>query len=1039
MPVAHPISFARALVTNIAVLVLALGLALVAVMTWQGSASSSAAAKQEVHEALDRAEERLRILVKAAEMTVDSAERVTREIEVSGANAKRILEMSLAAFEQRPELSYLAVAVPETGEYGSLGRTSTNTIWLRLYRGEQKTNRVGLDYLLGDGGFNKVKETHYENYDPRVRPFYLAATGSRNGKAWIPAYPWLAEWTGPEALWGFTYSRAVRDPAGKLLCVWDADIDLPSLNKFLRAVAAERNCNLQLLELGKIPRLVGHGSLSNTPAAPPAQLAPLLASKSGAFVGRMELDGREQWVAARRMTINEGFEWLLVASLEHTRVEQPLRRQLFQVIAMGLAMSALVFLVSIRMAKRLGQPLEELENHVSVIERNGPESVRIDAQAGGEFRETRLLSDAFGRMAASIRQRERELARQNSRLRSHLDNTPLAVLEWDGRMRIVNANAAAASLFGVKASEMLGRTVSSLVAPEDRIRAEAAFSADNPSVFRQRLFAKGKTPDDRNPGCEWYITRLASADEGEAGGCALVLDVSQRLEAEQAFRAADERFRELFERSPAAVCLTRARDGVVLDLNAVALKVLGIAKDRDAGQTLADLGVVMSDRSPLPLLAERLLRDGTAPERIELLTRAGRKLHCLIAVSAIEVDREDCHLWVAVDLTEQMAAEEQKAASLALKGAIFDSTSTAIFSVDHRMTVVEWNAASERLFGLDRAKVLGRTLPETVRGPDGPMNWGSIQKAVEPAAVRFLGAAGPFDADLRLLLTTRDGREIRTYILNDITARRTAERQADEVRAELERRVAERTASLESANGRLKELDRLKSQFLATMSHELRTPLNSILGFTDLLLRERAGPINEEQRRQLRYANDSGRLLLALINDLLDVSRIEAGRLVLKAEPLDLSEILAEVATTLGPAVSRKNLAFEIDQPASGRVTVMGDRQRVFQVLLNVANNAVKFTEAGGVYIGFRGEPDGGAAITVRDTGIGMNSAQLPMLFEAFRQLDSSAQRIYEGTGLGLHLVKRLLGLMGGSITVESMPGKGSTFTIRLPASPPAR
>jgi len=247
----------------------------------------------------------------------------------------------------------------------------------------------------------------------------------------------------------------------------------------------------------------------------------------------------------------------------------------------------------------------------------------------------------------------------------------------------------------------------------------------------------------------------------------------------------------------------------------------------------------------------------------------------------------------------------------------------------------------------------------------------------------------------------------------------------------MEQRVRERTAELVEANERLKELDRLKSQFLATMSHELRTPLNSIIGFTGILRQGFAGPVNDEQRKQLGVIFSSAKHLLSLINDLLDLSRIEAGKVDLEQEPFNFVEVIDEVVQNLMPLAKQKNLRLAAVSPAPV-IEMVGDRKRSYQVLLNLANNAVKFTSHGEVKITARTEGDQ-LRVCVADTGIGIKPEQMGMLFEAFRQLDGSAKRIYEGTGLGLHLCKKLLTLMHGEIGVESQFGKGSRFTVIVP------
>jgi signal transduction histidine kinase len=192
-----------------------------------------------------------------------------------------------------------------------------------------------------------------------------------------------------------------------------------------------------------------------------------------------------------------------------------------------------------------------------------------------------------------------------------------------------------------------------------------------------------------------------------------------------------------------------------------------------------------------------------------------------------------------------------------------------------------------------------------------------------------------------------------------------------------------------------------------------------------------AGPINEEQKKQLGLVFSSAKHLLSLINDLLDLSRIEAGKVDLEEEPFNFLEVVDEVVQNLTPIAGQKNLNLVADAPGPV-IEMVGDRKRCYQVLLNLANNAVKFTDRGEVRISARVENDQ-LRVCVADTGIGIKPEQMAMLFEAFRQLDGSAKRMYEGTGLGLHLCRKLLTLMHGQIGVESEFGKGSRFEFTVP------
>lgn len=247
----------------------------------------------------------------------------------------------------------------------------------------------------------------------------------------------------------------------------------------------------------------------------------------------------------------------------------------------------------------------------------------------------------------------------------------------------------------------------------------------------------------------------------------------------------------------------------------------------------------------------------------------------------------------------------------------------------------------------------------------------------------------------------------------------------------LERRVAERTAELGAANAKLRELDRMKTEFLATMSHELRTPLNSIIGFSGILKAGMAGPTTEEQTRQLTMIHSSANHLLGLINDILDVSRIEVGKVRVEPATFDPGAVLLAVAETLAPMVEKKGIRYFTDNRApSARLT--SDRNRFFQILINLVGNAVKFTEVGEVRVELS-VVDAHAVVAVTDTGPGIRPEHLVRLFEAFRQVDGSARRVHEGTGLGLYLSRQLATLLGGTIVASSEYGAGSRFALRLP------
>ena len=246
-------------------------------------------------------------------------------------------------------------------------------------------------------------------------------------------------------------------------------------------------------------------------------------------------------------------------------------------------------------------------------------------------------------------------------------------------------------------------------------------------------------------------------------------------------------------------------------------------------------------------------------------------------------------------------------------------------------------------------------------------------------------------------------------------------------------------AAIARQNVLLEQASNTKSAFLANMSHELRTPLNAIIGFTGTLLMKLAGPLTGDQDRQLRIVQSSARHLLSIINDLLDVAKIEAGKLELSAEPVLCQELLRELVETLHPLAAQKHLPLRLAMPDAD-IVIQADRRALRQILINLINNAIKFTEKGEVAVDLAQHKKKGQAVTeikVTDTGVGIKDEDLDKLFQAFTQLDSTSRRRFDGTGLGLYLSQKLAGLIGGRLAVRSEYGKGSVFVLALKAGPP--
>jgi PAS domain S-box-containing protein len=353
----------------------------------------------------------------------------------------------------------------------------------------------------------------------------------------------------------------------------------------------------------------------------------------------------------------------------------------------------------------------------------------------------------------------------------------------------------------------------------------------------------------------------------------------------------------------------------------------------------------------------------------------------------------------------------------------------AIVIVNDTGRIVLFNARARDMFGHASADVMGAPievlLPARVRG-------GHLRHRNG-----YLGAPRmrPMGLGLELLGVRRNGEEFPVEISLSPIEGDTSRLVMSAIRDTSERKRIER--ALQEKNLELERANRAKDHFLATMSHELRTPLNAILGFTGLLLMKLPGPLNDTQQRQLELVQSSGRHLLSLINDLLDLAKIDAGHVELQIEDVPCLAVLEDIASTLRPSAEAKGLALELE-PSPDTMLARADRRALHQIVLNLAGNAIKFTPQGVVTLAVSrvfGDGQDWIELEVMDTGIGISAADQARLFQAFTQVGPRSVHNQEGTGLGLHLSRRLAELMGGSLTVSSEAGVGSRFAVRVRAA----
>jgi PAS domain S-box-containing protein len=416
-----------------------------------------------------------------------------------------------------------------------------------------------------------------------------------------------------------------------------------------------------------------------------------------------------------------------------------------------------------------------------------------------------------------------------------------------------------------------------------------------------------------------------------------------------------------------------------------------------------------------------------------------------------EFDADRGMLERSLDLSSQELLQANSEMRAVFKWLIYSSVD-GIFAFDRDCRYTVWNPAMERMFGVSKLQALGKCAFEVF--PYLKENGGdklylealagrTVVARDRPYVMPETGQRGFFEGHYSPLLDESGAIIGGLAIIRDITERKWAEEALRRARDELEIRVQERTAELAKANDELRQAkeaaeaaNRAKSTFLANMSHELRTPLNAIIGYSEMLQEEAEDLGVEAFIPDLQKINAAGKHLLVLINDILDLSKIESGKMDLYLETFDLASMLDDVATT-AQALAEKNVNTLRVHRANELGTMRGDLTKIRQSLFNLLSNASKFTQQGTISLDIARAPvDRRDWITFRvsDTGIGMTPEQMAKLFQPFSQADASTTRLYGGTGLGLAITKRFCQMMGGDITVESEMGKGSTFTIKLPA-----
>ena len=524
---------------------------------------------------------------------------------------------------------------------------------------------------------------------------------------------------------------------------------------------------------------------------------------------------------------------------------------------------------------------------------------------------------------------------------------------------------------------------------------------------------------------------------------------SRRKQAEESLRESEERFRQMAENIEEVFWMMDASSCAVLYVSPAYERVWG--RSRDAGYDSPRLeSIHLDDRSRVSSAFEKLRSEGTFDEKYRILRPDGSVRWIWNRAFPIRCEKGTIYRFagIAQDITEHTMAEEALQKSEEKYRCIVETASEGIWIIDEEGRIAYANKQLAEMLGRIADEMIGHPASEFLGDGGNLLVQNNLEKRrrgiSEVFDYRFqLKSGNSLWTSVRSTPLVQNGTFVGTLaMITDISERKKSEEEIGKLNEDLERRVAERTSELgrlnrelELQNKEVERANRLKSEFLASMSHELRTPLNAIVGFSALLAEGVGGGLTEKQERFVGHIKSGAKHLLQLINDILDVSKIEAGRVELTLESFGAAEALGEVLSIIKPLATAKKI--QIEASLVPDLSLYADRIRFKQIMYNLLSNAVKFTpEQRSVLVEMVRDPQCDR-ISVSDSGIGIAREQQEKIFHEFYQAGPTTEGVKEGTGLGLAITKRLVELHGGKIWVKSEPGRGSSFSFTLPLQQP--
>ncbi len=596
--------------------------------------------------------------------------------------------------------------------------------------------------------------------------------------------------------------------------------------------------------------------------------------------------------------------------------------------------------------------------------------------------------------------------------------------------KLLYLNQAVARKLGYPLSDALAMHVLDLHPAAVRKEAERIFSA----MFRGERDRCPLPLQQKNGDLLPVETRIWS---GQWNGETCIFAFCKDLSAEEELR---QHFERIFRNNPALMAIFALPEDRFIDVNDSFLACLGYERSEVLGKTAAEIGLIPHPEKYLHIMQKIQAEKRIINAELQVRTKEGVILDGLLSGENITSQGKDYRLTVMIDISGMRQAERELRMSHLRLLTVMDNLDTVVYIADmQNYDLLYINRAGRELLGDYQEKKCWAYLQ---KGADGPCSFCTNDRLLSedghPAGIwrwEFQNrATGRWYDCHDSAIQWLDGSLVRLEVAIDITERKNAEEALLETNRQIQeanRRAVELARQADSAN-------RAKSEFLANMSHELRTPLNAILSLSEGLLEQVRGPINERQAKALQTIEFSGRHLLELINDVLDIARVESGRLDLQPKWTGVRKICEASLALVQNAAALREQKMEM-QLSDPDLHLFADPKRLRQMLVHLLGNAVKFTPKGGlIRLEIRSLPEQNQiALRVCDTGPGIADSDLERLFIPFSQLDAGLNRRHEGAGLGLALVRRLTELHGGRVEVQSELGKGSCFSILLPAGKP--